>query len=170
MSNQLDEARRERNLIERLGAHVPGFAGYLDRELRREVDEALRRHLAAQLDAARREVAVAMTSLTLAQAAQLARLSRLDKELDALACRLRSAGAGYAGLFDAFKVREEQLERLYALDLSCAEDVQALLEAARGRWDGWELEAETLTERLHRALLRERPAVVESLARHGRAR
>ena len=169
MSDPVDEVRRGRNLIERLGAHVPGFAGYLDRELRREVDEALRRHLAAQLDAARREVAAAITSLALAQAAQLARLGRLDKELDALACRLRSAGAGYAGLFDAFKVREEQLERLYALDLSCAEDVQALLDAVRGRRDGWESEAETLVERLHRALLQERPAVVQSLAQHGRA-
>lgn len=38
--------REARNLLERLDARVPGFAGYLERELRREVDQRLRADLA----------------------------------------------------------------------------------------------------------------------------
>ncbi len=168
MAGAVERARRARTLVERLGARVPGFSGYLDRELRREVDEALRNHLAAGLEAARRRVAAAMASLTLAQAAQIERLNRLDKELDALACRLRAAGSGYAGLFDAFKVREEQLERLYELDLSCAESVEALAEFARGGREGWESEMERLLERL-RLAVEGRPQVVQEILHAGRS-
>ncbi len=166
MGGAVERAQRARTPLERLGARVPGISGYLQRELYREVDEALRQHLAAGLDGARREVAAAMASLSLAQGAQLDRLNRIHKELDALACRLRAAGSGYAGLFDAFKVREEQLERLWELDLSCAEDVEALLEAARRRDEGWESQVENLQERLRLALDR-RPQVVQGLLHDG---
>jgi len=166
MGGAVERARRARTLLERLGSRVPGISSYLQRELYREVDEALRHHLAAGLDGARREVAAAMASLSLAQAVQLHRLNRVHKELDGLASRLRAAGSGYAGLFDAFKVREEQLEQLWELDLSCAEDVEALLEAARRRAEGWELHIEELLERLRLAIDR-RPQVVQGLLHDG---
>lgn len=167
MAGVVDRARRERTLIERLGARVPGFSGYLDRELRREVDELLRRHLAGRIDAARREVAVVMAGLTLQQAAQLRRLNRVDKELDALAGRLRAAGAGYSGLFDAVKVGEEQLKRLYEVDLSLVEDVETLATIAGGRHGEWESDLERLVERLRQAI-EARPGVLQGLTHDGR--
>jgi len=166
MVGAVERGRRVRTLLERLGARVPGVSGYLERELYREADEALRHHLAAGLDGARREVAAAMASLSLAQAAQLDRLNGIHKELDALACRLRAAGSGYAGLFDAFKVREEQLAQLCELDLSLAEEVEAIGEATRRRAEGWESHVEELLERLRLAIDR-RPQVVQGLLHQG---
>lgn len=168
MVGAVDRGRQARSLIERLGARIPGFSGYLNRELRREVDELLRRHVADRIDAARREVAGVMGRLGVQQSERLGCLNRIVTQLDGLAQRLRAAGAGYAGLFAAFKVREEQLERLYELDLSLAEDVEALVSAASHRQEGWEAEVERLAERL-RLTAEARPQAVAGLLDDGRS-
>ena len=118
--------RDARTWIERIGARVPGFAGYLERELRREVDQMLRAQLAARLDGARGRLGEYLRRLPLSATAEIGRLSALDAGLDAAANRLRHAGSGYAGLFDAVKVRETELERLYRHDLTMVEAVDAL--------------------------------------------
>jgi len=105
---------------------VPGFEGYLERELRREVDQVLRAQLAARLDGARGRLGEYLRRLPLSATAEIGRLAALDAGLDAAANRLRHAGSGYAGLFDAVKVREAELERLYRHDLAMVEAVDAL--------------------------------------------
>lgn len=168
MSGAVDRARRARSLLERLGSRIPGFSGYLDRELRREVDELLRRHVADRLDAARRRVAARVAALTLREGAKVTQLNALAMRLDGLAQRLRAAGAGYAGLFDAFKVQEEQLEQLYAVDLGLAEAAEELVAVVEDEKEGWEGEAERLAERLRQAI-EARPGVVREVGDAGRS-
>ncbi len=130
MGDAMDRARAARNVLERLGKKVPGFAGYLDRELSREIDHLVRAHLANSLDAARASVAAYTRTLHLGTAGRLERLGSLEKELDALASTLRHAGSGYAGLFDAVKVGQEQLEAVYHLEITFVEDIEKVAEAA----------------------------------------
>ena len=49
MTNGYEEARGQRNWLERLGDKIPGYRGFQDRELRRDVDRLLREHLASEL-------------------------------------------------------------------------------------------------------------------------
>lgn len=130
MNDAEAKAREARTLLERLGARVPGFSGYLERELRREVDQFLRAELANRLDTARASLTAYTRTLRAGAAGRLERLGSLDKSLDALANAVRHAGSGYGGLFDAVKVREEQLEALYRLDLDLVENVDGVREAA----------------------------------------
>jgi hypothetical protein len=130
MADALERARAARTWLERLGNRVPGYKGYLERELRREVDQVLRAELAGRLDRARDGVQTFQRRLRLDQSGLLQRLSSADKRLDHVANVLRHAGSGYAGMFDAAKVREEELETLYRFDLSLVEGVDALLAAA----------------------------------------
>ena len=39
MTDGVQRAQERRNLIERLAARIPGIQGYIERELRREVDK-----------------------------------------------------------------------------------------------------------------------------------
>lgn len=130
MDDALDRARAARTWLERLGARIPGYRGYLERELRREVDQVLRAELAGRLDRARDAVSSFQRRLRLDQAGMLSRLASVDKRLDQLAHAIRHAGSGYAGLFDAMKVREAELETLYRFDLALVDGVEALLAAA----------------------------------------
>ena len=130
MDDATAAARDARNLLERLGARVPGFSGYLERELRREVDQLLRADLAGRLDAARAGVAAFTRTLHLGAGGRLERLAALEKSLDGVANALRHAGSGYGGMFDAVKVDEDQLEALYRFDLDLVERVDAAREAS----------------------------------------
>jgi hypothetical protein len=139
MGDAMDRARAARNVLERLGKKVPGFEGYLDRELSREIDQLVRAHLANSLDAVRTSVAAYTRTLHLGAAGRLERLGSLEKELDALAGAIRHAGSGYAGLFDAVKVRQQQLEAVYHLEITFVEDVEAVADAAEHLSEGEEM-------------------------------
>jgi uncharacterized protein YukE len=138
MGDAMDRARAARNVLERLGKKVPGFSGYLDRELTREMDQLVRAHLANSQDAARASVAEYTRTLHLGAAGRIERLGSLDKELGALANAVRHAGAGYAGFFDAMKVKKEQLEAVYHLEVTFVEDVEAVAAAAEHLSEGEE--------------------------------
>jgi hypothetical protein len=43
-----------------------------------------------------------------------------------MADTIRYASYGYAGIFDLEKIREEELDRLYAIDLSLMDDLEAI--------------------------------------------
>lgn len=131
-------------LLGRLGSLVPFYAGYTDREKRRESDQALRLVVAARLGSAR-----AALDRRTADCARTSRFDLLDP-LDALSRRVgtladavRRAPAGYSALFDAATVGAAELDRLYALDLEVREACERLVEEAErlpAAFDGGALE------------------------------
>jgi hypothetical protein len=130
MTEGLDEARDRRNLLERLGDKIPGFRGFQDRELRREVDKLQREHLGAELTALKgrlREKARSYTDAGRLDA--LKELDHLERRLDGLSQSVRFADYGATGFFDVVKVYEEELDRLYRFDLSLLDDLAALKSA-----------------------------------------
>jgi hypothetical protein len=133
MSDAYDQARGQRNLLERLGAKIPGYRGFQDRELRRDVDKLQREHLAADL--ARIKTALANRARDYTDAGQLAALAafgRLDRQLDSLQQTIRFSDYGASGLFDPVKINEPELERLYAFDLAIVDDLAAVDHAIAG--------------------------------------
>ena len=153
MGDALEKARAARNVIERLAKKVPAFSGYLERELTRDVDQLVRAHLANSLDAARADVTAYTRTLHLGAAGRLERLGSLEKELGALADAVRHAGSGYAGLFDPVKVRQEQLEAAFHLEITFVEAVEAVADAA-DRLPGDEGALDRLSEALQKLRVR----------------
>jgi hypothetical protein len=130
MSNGYERAQGQRNLLERLGAKIPGYRGFQDRELRRDVDKLQREHLAAELGRLKALLSSRARDYTDAgQLAALAAFGRLDRQLDGLQQTIRFSDYGASGLFDPVKINEPELERLYAFDLAIVEDVAAVEQA-----------------------------------------
>lgn len=131
MTNGFEEAKAQRNVLERLGAKIPGFRGFQDRELRRDVDKMQREHLAAELGrikAQLREKARAYTDA--AKLGALNGFDRLDRQLDGLSQAIRFSDYGATGFFDPVKIGEDELQRLYDFDLSVLDDLTLLEDAA----------------------------------------
>ena len=127
MNQGFEEAKERRNWLERLGDKIPGFRGYQDRELRREVDKMQREHLAAEMRRLRavvRDGALAYTDA--GKIGVLDQFDRLDRRLDGLSQAVRFADYGASGLFDVVKVYEAELERLYQFDLSVIDDLESV--------------------------------------------
>jgi hypothetical protein len=127
MTDGYQGAKAQRNFLERLGEKIPGYRGFQDRELRRDVDRSLREHLAAELGrlkAMLRDRARAFTDA--GKIGALNGFDRLDRQLDGLSQAVRFSDYGATGLFDPVKIGEAELERIYQFDLSVVDDLAQL--------------------------------------------
>jgi hypothetical protein len=119
--------------LESLAKKIPGYSGYKEKELRREADALLRQQLAHKL-AAQLANAEGMASQMLIGPgmAQLAEMGKGNTRLQTLIDKIKTAAQGYAGFFDAVKVKEDQLDQLYEFDsnlLDRADDIGDSLDA-----------------------------------------
>lgn len=122
----------EKNFLEKVASHIPGIAGYRERESRRDTDRRLRAFLAARLDEARSGLDAAREAATSAGAMDaLSAIGRLDRTIQRSVASLRFADAGYSGVFDQVKIREPELEAIYAYDEALVSDVVALADRLR---------------------------------------
>jgi hypothetical protein len=121
-----------RNWLERLGDKIPGYAGYVAKERRRDVDKLHREHLAERLRLSKQPLTDVMRELSsTGRLFEVGPVDRVLKKLDQIENRVRFASYGYAGFFDAVKIEEPQLERIYRFDLSLVEKVEAFEQQAR---------------------------------------
>lgn len=103
--------------LEKLAGKIPGYHGYKEKEMRRESDKLLRNVVASQMETQRRRMEDLQRQLISA-----GRFDYLDDlgvaitQLQTFIDRVRRATYGYSGLFDAVRVREEELDRLYDFD------------------------------------------------------
>ncbi len=112
------------NIFEKLGALIPGYKGYVEREGRRTTDQILRRELARRLGDA--VASVDEAALQLVEKKDLKAVEALDRlkgRLRSAADRLRFAGYGESGFFDDVQVGAEELDKLYKFDLQLTETV-----------------------------------------------
>ncbi len=115
--------------LERLAASIPGYKGYKEKEMRREADKLLRMHLARQLEEQWRRLPDLQKRLI--EAGQLELVDDLEGAvmgLQTIVDRLKTASYGYAGFFDAIKVKEEQLDALYRFDEALLNEVPKVAE------------------------------------------
>ena len=116
--------------LEGLMSKVPGFAGYKQKEQRREADKLLRLYVARQYEEQLTRLSNTQYALSsqggLDALKSVAALERGTTKLQLLIDRVKTASYGYAGLFDPIKVDEEVLDRLYEFDQAMLEGVDKL--------------------------------------------
>jgi hypothetical protein len=117
----------------RLISKIPGFKGYMERGRRREADQILRQTLAGRLETSRLLVASTQQDLSrdIVKAIEYAEaVGRADTRLVGLGGKLRDAPQGYAGFFDAVKIDEDDLARIYSFDESMLAYVDQIASSA----------------------------------------
>lgn len=137
----VDKAKENMGTIERLLKGLPIVRGYVDKELRREADYRLRQTIAGTLEAEKQRMYGLQKKLL--KGGGLLYMDDLDSavtNLQRLADRVKTASYGYAGLLDAVKIQEEQLDALHRFDVGLAartyevqEAVDSLSEAVEAR-------------------------------------
>lgn len=118
-----------RGTLERLAGQIPGYHGYKEKEMRREADKLLRLHLSQRFQEQRTKLSNVQNQLASeGKLEDLGLLERVMLQLQLLIDRLKVAEYGYAGLFDAVRVQEEQLDALYVYDSALTSSVDQLAE------------------------------------------
>lgn len=125
----VDPARHtdDRNVLESILRHIPGFRGYLEEEYRRESDFLLRQWLADQLQHGKRGLDEYLQSLVAAMKLDdLPAFERVRAKLDGVISAIRSAERGYSPLFGFVRIRAEQLDQVYLADQGLIDIVHQL--------------------------------------------
>jgi len=124
-----EKIQSSQSRLEELMDKIPGIGGYRRKEQRREADKLLRMHIARELEGYLKRLGeVQYTLATQGRLDVNLALERATTKLQLLIDRLKTASYGYAGLFDAVKVDEEVLDRLYDFDermLDAAAELEA---------------------------------------------
>jgi len=119
VSDLYDQITGENNGLQGLLQKIPGLSGYMEKGQRREADQILRETLASRLEQSRLQLSNVHQELSrdIVMAMDHAEpLGRADNLLMGLIGKIKDAPVGYAGFFDANKVKEDDLARIYAFD------------------------------------------------------
>jgi hypothetical protein len=116
--------------IENLARKIPGYSGYKEKEMRREADRLLRDRIAAVFANQVQRLTELQGELVSGGRIELLEhataLEDTVRRLQTFVDRVKRAAQGYAGFFDAVKVKEEQLDALYEFDNNLLAQVDAV--------------------------------------------
>lgn len=131
----LDNVKDEMFGLEKLIAKIPGYKGYKEKEQRREADRLLRDHIVNGMRTVKTQLDVLQTDLISA-----GKIDLLDEtgsaatQIQTFIDRVRTAAYGYSGLFDAVRIKEDDLDRVYEFDsalLSYTDRIEGAIGRAR---------------------------------------
>src|SRR3972149_9679159 len=125
----LGKVRGERSLLERIMGYIPGYRGYKEKELRRESDRLVRMEVVNRLKAAKtafRRTFANPSAVQKLSGDDTYRFDAFNSRLDRVTQRIDRAVAGYAGMFDAIKVKEDKLDSVIQHDLGLIEKAESI--------------------------------------------
>lgn len=103
--------------FKKLASHIPGFSGYIERQNRRDADKLLRDTVARRFDEQWKRASQLQTDMV--SNGQISFVDDMEKaaiKLRTFIDKISTAPRGYSGLFDAVKVNEKELEKIYQFD------------------------------------------------------
>jgi hypothetical protein len=121
-----DTVESELSGFEKILDKIPGFGGYRKKERRRDADKLLRDHIYGVLTEQRRRIEDIQSQLGVEQIEFVEQIGRSRRRLQTLADTVHTAAYGYAGFFDAVRVKEDDLDALYTFDNGLVEECDAI--------------------------------------------
>ncbi|RLE76756.1 MAG: hypothetical protein DRJ56_03665 [Thermoprotei archaeon] len=129
MSDRSEKVEKEMGLMERILSYIPGYRGYKEKELRRETDRLVRMEVSSRLKKAKFEIRAQLSNpmvISSLSSEDMWLFDQLMSKLDRITQRIERAVAGYAGFFDAVKVREDRLDKVLEHDVALIEKAEAI--------------------------------------------
>src|SRR5262245_9230879 len=119
MSGFYENVTGQQDIFRKLSSYIPGFNGYVERSNRRAADKLLRETVARRFEELYSRASALQSELVGA-----GRISYLDEmesavvKIQTFRDKVATASYGYAGFFDAVKINEDELAKLYEYDMA----------------------------------------------------
>ena len=125
-----DKGISDRGLFERAAMYIPGYRGYRNKNIRREVDKEVRREVVRSLTGCKNELSNIQRNIVSSGDIDNAKeCDRIKVKTDTYLKRIESAEAGYSGLWEAVKTLDAELKAVVEWDAKLLEgsaDLRAL--------------------------------------------
>ena len=119
MSDLFDKVTGQMDFVKKLASYIPGFSGYVERQNRRAADKLLRESVADRFEELWKRTSNIQTDMV--NEGMIALIDDMEQaaiQLRTFTDKIRTATYGYAGFFDAVKIKETELEQLYQYDMA----------------------------------------------------
>jgi len=130
MGNLFEKITGDQDIFKKLGSYIPGFKGYIERQNRRAADKLLRETVADKFEDLWKRTSALQTDLI--SQGGIAHIDKMEKaalQLRTFVDKIRTATYGYSGFFDAVKINEEELNKLYTFDAAFFEMAEQISRA-----------------------------------------
>ena len=135
----MEASKENRGILERICLWIPGYRGYRQKNIRRDVDQEVRAQVARAIDECKTILANIQRGVVENGDIQMAKsVERLRVKTDTYLKNIESAEAGYSGIWEATKTLEDELEAVMEWDaklLESADDLKKLLNAIMDKVD-----------------------------------
>ena len=116
-----------KNIFEKIGAFIPGYKGYSEKEGRRDTDKLLRIEIAKHIDSIKPILnKIIRQQMDEKKTEHINEIDRIKRNLDLIANQIRYANYGECGFFDVIQVDTKDLDKLYRFDLELQEETYNL--------------------------------------------
>lgn len=117
MSDLFEKVTGDQDIFKKLASKIPGFTGYIERSNRRAADKLLREQVSGRFEELWQRVsALQVDFISQGEILYVDDLEKAAIKLRTFIDKVRRASYGYSGFFDAVKVNEEELARVYEYD------------------------------------------------------
>ena len=129
MTDFQGQIEEDRGKLKQLLLKIPGFKGYIEMEDRRTADKMVRDAVAdrfqEQLD---RLTSVMSEFVDRGDLAYMDQLEGVAVKIRTFIDKIRHAVYGYSGFFDAIKIDQDKLDKLYAYDQALLDGIEGISE------------------------------------------
>ena len=124
MSDLFNRITDDQDIIRKLFSKIPGFNGYVERENRRAADKILREAVADRFEELWQRISSIQTDLISAGGLEyMDDIERAAIKIRQFIDRIRHASYGYSPFFNATKVNEAELAKVYEFDSALFDNV-----------------------------------------------
>jgi len=127
--------KRDEDLFSKLGALIPGYAGYANRDNRRKSDKLIRDKISALLTSIERTLQSKLTStISSGETESAVKLEQVRKRINTLSSRVQFLPYGESSFFNDKQIKEEELAKLQQMDLFLLNQVEKPLATSPKRF------------------------------------
>ncbi len=125
MSDLFEQVTGYQDIFKKLLSKIPGFKGYVERTNRRMADKMLRSEVAERYEEQWQRISSLQRDLIAqGEIGLIDDMEAASVKFRQFIDRVRTATYGYSSFFEAAKVNEEELARMYQYDLTLLELVE----------------------------------------------
>lgn len=123
MSDLFNRITDDQDIFRKIFSKIPGFSGYVERENRRAADKILREAIADRFEEMWQRISSIQTDLISSGGLEfIDDIERAAIKIRQFIDRIRHASYGYSPFFNATKINEEELSKVYEFDLALLEN------------------------------------------------
>ncbi len=118
---------RKRNILDKIGAKIPGYTGYSDRSDTRKIEKELRSQSARLLEMSEEKIiAYQKTLITRNDLNSVRDWELIRKQINTFISKIRNANYGESSFFSADQIKEEELRQILSFDEQIADKSQVI--------------------------------------------